>query len=32
MNDYLKQEKQKNNAYPTAEQFRLKAIEVLPTL
>nr|WP_294899153.1 hypothetical protein [uncultured Pedobacter sp.] len=32
MNDYLKQEKLKNNAYPTSEQFRTKAIEVLSTL
>lgn len=32
MNDYLKEEKQKNNVYPTSEQFRTKAIEVLATL
>lgn len=32
MNDYLKAEKLKNNTYPTAEQFRTKAIEVLSTL
>jgi hypothetical protein len=32
MNDYLKEEKQKNNTYPTSEQFRTKAIQVLSTL
>jgi hypothetical protein len=32
MNDYLKAEKLKNNAYPTSQQFRTKAIEVLSTL
>ena len=32
MNDYLKEEKLKNNAYPTSEQFRTKAIQVLSTL
>jgi hypothetical protein len=32
MNDYLKEEKQKNNTYPTSEQFRTKAIQVLDTL
>ncbi|WP_304067011.1 hypothetical protein [Pedobacter glucosidilyticus] len=32
MNAYLKEEKLKNNTYPTSEQFRTKAIEVLSTL
>jgi hypothetical protein len=32
MNEYLKEEKQKNNTYPTSEQFRTKAIQVLATL
>jgi hypothetical protein len=32
MNVYLKEEKLKNNAYPTQEQFRIKAIQVLGTI
>jgi hypothetical protein len=32
MNDYLKAEMQKNNKYPTADEFRAKAIQVLGAL
>lgn len=32
MNSYLKDEMQKNNKHPTADEFRLKAIQVLSTL
>lgn len=32
MNNYLKEEKQKNNKYPTADEYRAKAIQVLSTL
>ena len=32
MNTYLKEEKQKNNSYPTESAYRAKAIQVLTTL
>jgi hypothetical protein len=32
MNTYLKDEKQKNNRYPTTVEYRTKAIQVLSTL
>jgi hypothetical protein len=32
MNDFLKQEMQKNNKYPTADQYKTRAIQVLGTL
>jgi hypothetical protein len=32
MNTYLKEEKQKNNKYPTADEFRTKALQVLLSL
>jgi len=32
MNNYLKTEKQKNNKYPTSDEYRLKAIQVLSLL
>jgi hypothetical protein len=32
MNTYLKEEKQKNNSYPTESAYRAKAIQVLTAL
>lgn len=32
MNNYLKEEKQKNNRYPTADEYRTKALQVLSSL
>ena len=32
MNTYLKEEMQKNNKYPTAEEYRTKALQVLSSL
>lgn len=32
MNTYLKEEREKNNSYPTADQYRTKAIQVLSAL